>query len=167
MEWPSSIMRGVLEAGPFIGTAGKLEKAQVWIEPLFPGGVTHLVHAPTGHVLTPFNEPVEVGTEPVQVELPICDDPNWVRTDGAAAGEWSYRVNLYVHNEQGLFWTHATTVKPTVDVPFTRITGPASAPDQTPIGGNAVTVEELKPGTYKFTGLNFVELAPGSYQLNL
>lgn len=163
IEWPATITRGVLAVGPYIGTAGQYETARVWVSPLFPQGVTHLTHTATGVVLAPFKEATEASEDVVQVELPLCDDPQWTTPDGSPPAAWSYRVQVeVVSSTTHDTWTLDESITLTVAEPMIRLSGSATG-STLPTTPGPVGVTETSPGVYKITGTQAREVAPGQF----
>lgn len=161
IDWPATITRGALLVGPYIGTGGQYETARVWVSPVFPDGLTHLVHAGTGVVLTPFKEAAGPDADMVQVELPLCDDPQWTTPTGDPAPAWEYRVQVEVtststHDR----WVLDQKIAPTVAAPLVRLSG-SSAGSTLPTTPGPVSVTETAPGVYVITGTQAREVAPG------
>lgn len=165
-SWPSTITRGVLIVGPYMGTAGQYETLRVWVTPQLPEGVTHLVHAATGLVLAPFKETTDAVSDQVQVELPLCDDPQWTTPGGDPAPAWSYQVEAeVVSSTTHDTWVLEDTVAPTIAAPLVRLSGRATGSDL-PTTPGPVGVREVAPGVYQITGTQVVEATPGQFRFS-
>lgn len=165
-EWPPTVQRGIITAGPVVGPAGAYSRLKLWVTPVLPPGVPFLVHQATGLVLASLPEPVlaEPGAGTVSVELPMCSGGGWTTPGGTDPGPWEYRARLVAYSSEGEQWETTARLAITPENPLVSVTGiPDPGAPLPPTAGGAVTVTETEPGTYVVTGAAVTDAGDGTY----